>query len=148
MSMIVTVNQSNIHDAAYIHSVSWQESHRSFCKADFIAIHTPEHQEMYLRRKIEEGSRVFMLIEQIPVGIVSLKNNMIEDLYVLPAYQNQGFGSMLLQYAIAQCANTPTLWILENNHLAEKLYRRAGFKETGRRNAITDSLDEIEFALN
>jgi predicted GNAT family acetyltransferase len=50
-----------------------------------------------------------------------------------------------LQYAIDQCADTPTLWILENNKRAERLYRRMGFKETGRKNLITHGLDEIEF---
>ena len=37
--------------------------------------------------------------------------------------------------------------ILENNRDAERLYRREGFRATGRRNAITDGLDEIELAL-
>ncbi len=145
--MIVSVNQSNIHDSAIIHSVSWQDSHRSFCSADFIAMHTPEHQEAYLQTKIDAGSKVFMLIEQNPIGIVSLTNSMIEDLYVLPEYQNHGYGSDLLHFAISECSDTPTLWILENNQRAERLYRREGFKETGRRNVITDGLDEIEFAL-
>ena len=54
---------------------------------------------------------------------------------------------MLLQYAVSQCSGTPTLWILENNTRAGKLYQKAGFRETGNRNAITDGLDEIEFAL-
>ena len=145
--MIVSVNQSNIHDAAIIHSVSWQDSHRSFCSADFIAMHTPEHQEAYLQTKNDAGSKVFMLIEQNPIGIVSLTGSMIEDLYILPEYQNHGYGSDLLHFAISECSDTPTLWILENNQRAERLYRREGFKETGRRNVITDGLDEIEFAL-
>ena len=46
--MIVPVDQSNLYQAAEIHSVSWQDSHRSFCSADFIALHTPEHQLEYL----------------------------------------------------------------------------------------------------
>lgn len=146
--MIVPVDASNIHDAAVIHSVSWQESHRSFCNADFVALHTPEHQEEYLLQKMNEGSRVFMLIHQNPVGIVSLKDNLIEDLYVLPDYQNRGYGSALLRYAISQCSGAPTLWILENNTRAQRLYQRAGFRQTGNRNIITDGLDEIEFALN
>ena len=145
---IVPVDSSNIHDAAVIHSVSWQESHRSFCNADFIALHNPAHQEAYLLRKMNEGSKVFMLIRQQPMGIVSIKDNLIEDLYVLPDHQNKGYGSTLLQYAIHQCNGTPTLWILENNTLAQKLYERAGFRETGYRNRITDGLDEIEFALH
>ena len=130
--MIVSVNQSNIHDAAIIHSVSWQDSHRSFCSADFIAMHTPEHQEAYLQQKIDAGSKVFMLIEQNPIGIVSLTDSMIEDLYVLPEYQNHGYGSDLLHFAISECADTPTLWILENNENAKRLYLKMGFQETGR----------------
>ena len=146
--MIVSVNHSNIRDAAVIHSVSWQESHRSFCSADFVAQHTPDRQEKYLQQKIDDGSRVFMLIEQEPVGIVSLTGSMMEDLYVLPEYQNRGYGSRLLCFAIGQCAATPTLWILENNYRAAELYRKNGFRETGKRNTITDGLDEIEFSLH
>ena len=43
--MIVTVDQSNLEEAAAIHSVSWQESHRSFCSPEFVALHTPQHQK-------------------------------------------------------------------------------------------------------
>ena len=145
--MIVTVDQSNLFEAAAIHSVSWQESHRSFCSPEFIALHTPQHQETYLRKKIDNGSRLFIMIADKPVGVVSVTGNLIEDLYILPDYQHQGFGTRLLHFAIEQCDGVPTLWILENNKGAEKLYRREGFRETGRKNAITDKLDEIEFSL-
>ena len=84
--MIVSVDQSNMHEAAVIHSVSWQDSHKSFCEAAFVAAHTPEHQEAYLRQKMHDESQVFMFIAQIPVGIVSVKDSVIEDLYVLPEY--------------------------------------------------------------
>ena len=146
-AVIVPVDSSNIHDAAVIHSVSWQESHRSFCDADFVALYSPEHQEEYLLQKMNNGSRIFMLIHQNPIGIVSVTDNLIEDLYVLPDHQSRGFGSMLLQYAINQCSAAPTLWILENNTRAQKLYERKGFRKTGNRNFITEGLDEIELAL-
>ena len=86
-----------------------------------------------------------MLVDEKPVGIVSVTGSLIEDLYIHPDMQNMGYGTKLLQYAIDQCADTPTLWILENNKRAERLYRRMGFKETGRKNLITHGLDEIEF---
>ena len=96
---------------------------------------------------MEDGSRVFILWEDGPVGIVSVTGSLIEDLYVLPDRQNQGYGTKLLLFAIGQCTGTPTLWILENNTGAERLYRRMGFQATGKRNNITNGLDEIEFAL-
>ncbi len=146
--MIVTVDKSNLEEAATIHSISWQESHRSFCSPEFIALHTPHHQREYLREKIDHGSRVFMLIEDKPIGVVSVTGSLIEDLYILPEYQSRGYGTCLLRYAIGQCEGIPALWILENNKGAEKLYRREGFRKTGRKNMITDRLDEIEFSLS
>ena len=88
-----------------------------------------------------------MLVEEEPIGIVSVTDGLIEDLYILPDMQNMGYGTKLLLFAVGQCTDTPTLWILENNKDAERLYRRMGFQETGRKNAITNELDEIEFAL-
>ncbi len=145
--MIVPVDEMNLGQAAVIHSISWQESHRAFCTSDFIGMHTPDRQREYLKRKMNDGAKLYMLMDERPVGIVSVTDSLIEDLYVLPDMQNMGYGTQLLQYAEAQCKDIPTLWILENNVNAERLYRRMGFTETGRRNPITDGLDEIEFAL-
>ena len=96
--------------------------------------------------ELKNGYKLFMLLDARPVGIVSVKESLIEDLYVLPEKQNKGFGSALLEFACAKCAGTPTLWILENNVNAARLYRRMGFTETGRRNIVATGLDEIEFA--
>ena len=88
-----------------------------------------------------------MLVDDEPVAVVSVTGSLIEDLYVLPGRQNKGYGTLLLEYALRQCAGTPTLWILENNKGAERLYRRMGFRKTGRVHTVTDGLDEIEFTL-
>ena len=45
--MIVSVDTSNLFQAATIHSISWQESHRDFCTPDFVAAHTPDRQRDY-----------------------------------------------------------------------------------------------------
>ena len=145
--MIISVDVTNLLQAATIHSISWKESHRAFCMPDFVASHTPDRQRNYLSNKMNSGTKIYMLVEEKPIGIVSVTHSLIEDLYVLPNMQNMGYGTKLLQYAIDQCTDTPTLWILENNIKAERLYRRMGFKKTGRKNSITGGLDEIEFAL-
>ena len=145
--MIISVDVTNLLQAATIHSISWKESHRAFCMPDFVASHTPDRQRNYLSNKMNSGTKIYMLVEEKPIGIVSVTNSLMEDLYVLPDMQNMGYGTKLLQYAIDQCTDTPTLWILENNINAERLYQRMGFMRTGRRNSIASGLDEIEFAL-
>ena len=146
-SVIIPVDETNLLSAAVIHSISWKESHRSFCTPDFIEMHTPERQQGYISGKMRDGTKFYMLTDEEPAGIVSVKDSLIEDLYVLPDKQNMGYGTKLLQYAIARCTGIPTLWILENNVNAERLYRRMGFRKTGKKHSITNGHDEIEFAL-
>ncbi|MCR5074584.1 MAG: GNAT family N-acetyltransferase [Ruminococcus sp.] len=145
--MIIPVNEQNIMEAAIIHSISWRESHRAFCTPEFIESHSPERQLRYMRDKMNKGTKFFILVDEEPVGVVSVTDSLIEDLYVLPEKQKMGYGTKLLEYAIGQCPDTPSLWILENNVNAERLYCRMGFAKTGRINAITDKLAEIELAL-
>ena len=145
--MIIKIDITNLSEAAEIHSISWKESHSSFCSPDFVEMHTPERQREYLQKKMNSGSKVYMLVEDKPIGIVSIKECLIEDLYILPDKQNMGYGTKLLQFAIKQCTGIPTLWILENNTGAKRLYHRMGFRETGKINAITDELNEIELSF-
>ena len=145
--MIIPVNEQNVMEAAIIHSISWRESHRDFCTPEFIESHSPERQLRYIRDKMNKGTKFFILVDEEPVGVVSVTDSLIEDLYVLPGMQNRGYGTELLRFAISLCTDVPVLWILENNTGARRLYHRMGFVETGRRHSITDRMDEIEFAL-
>ena len=146
--MIVLVDEKNIIEAAKIHSISWIDSHKSFCTSEFINMHSPENQQVYIENKIHSGSKFYMLVEDKPIGVVSITYSLIEDLYILPDKQNKGYGTKLLKFAIEKCIGIPTLWILENNIGAKRLYLRMGFMETGRISAITDTLNEIELSLH
>ena len=100
-----------------------------------------------MQNKINCGSKFYMLVEDMPVGVVSVKECLIEDLYILPDKQKMGYGTKLLQFAIEKCTGIPTLWILENNTNTKRLYHKMGFQETGRIHAIAEKLDEIELRL-
>lgn len=142
--MIYEAKESDMDIAGYIHSVSWKESHKGFCEPDFVELHTAERQSGYLRVKIKDGSRLYILKKDRAVGIVSVKGSLIEDLYVLPSEQNKGYGTELLKFAMNKCDGTPSLWILENNIDAERLYLRNGFRRSGKLNAISKKISEIE----
>ncbi len=144
---IINVCATNIRDAGRIHSESWKESHKGFCSAEFIARHTVEAQIEYIRKEMSQGKLFYMLIDQNPVGIVSVCGNLIENLYVLPAEQNKGYGTELLRYAIEKCDGNPTLWILSNNKSAYHLYSKNGFIESGNRKHLKEGLYEIEMIM-
>ena len=142
----VEVTEQNIADAGRIHSESWKESHRSFCSVEFVEKHTPIAQAEYLRREMNAGKSVYMLIDDYPVGIVSVHGGLIENLYVLPSEQCKGYGTQLLKFAIQKCQSTPKLWILNINEGAYRLYTKNGFNETGNRKKLNKNLYEMELA--
>lgn len=145
--MIVPVTPSNRMDAAYVHSESWKASHAAICTPEFVALHTPERQARYLEDEAARGARLYLLMEEKPVGIVSVRGSRIENLYVLPDEQNKGYGTRLLAFAVQQCTGCPTLWVLNTNEGARRLYERNGFRPTGNIVQHNGGLDEIEFRL-
>ena len=143
--MINLVCDANIRQAAEVHAISWRESHRGICSEAFIAVHTTERQMGYLQSQMDKGADVYLLYDGTrPVGIVSLLGEMIGDLYVLPDEQGRGFGTELLHFAMEKCEGTPTLWVLNSNRRAMKLYERLGFRATGERHVLSETLSEIE----
>ena len=145
--MILPVTRQNTHQAAVIHSESWKESHKDLCSAGFLEAHTPERQKSYLEAEMEQGAQIYMLVDQKPVGIVSVQGCLIANLYVLPSEQNKGYGTRLLAFAVTKCQGPPSLWVLSSNQRARKFYERNGFRPTGTVVQHTDTLWELEFRL-
>ena len=137
---IMNEEWNKLYEAAKIHSESWKESHKAFCSKEFVEKHNIERQLEYLRNEINNGKDVYMLIDNIPVGIVSVKDSLIENLYILPEEQGKGYGTELLKFAINKCNNIPSLWILNNNEKAYKMYNKHGCIKTGKENILSDEL--------
>lgn len=145
--MIQPVTQAELAQAAWIHSESWKDSHREICSPEFLALHTPERQKRYLESEIAKGAHLYLLTDGKPIGIVSIRGSLIENLYVLPDEQNKGYGTQLLSFAVKACTGIPTLWILSTNEGAKRLYERHGFRETGNSIRHTGGLYELELCL-
>ena len=144
---IAQVDETNLDAAAEVHTIGWRVSHEEICTPEFVATHTTATQRDYLRQKLKGGSRIFLLTDGIPLGLVSVTENRIGDLYVVPDRQGQGYGTLLLQHAIRECSGTPTLWILETNRRAARFYEHRGFCPTGEVNRTSGPLAEIAYAF-
>jgi GNAT superfamily N-acetyltransferase len=66
------------------------------------------------------------------VGFALVHHGALESLYVLPAFQGRGIGSVLLARAQAAHPGGLTLWVFERNAGARALYARHGFVEIDR----------------
>lgn len=142
--MFELVTSETIGIAAEIHSISWKDSHKSFCSEQFVKAHTVERQKQYIQSEMNCGKKFYILVENGPKGIVSVKANMIENLYVLPEEQRKGYGTQLLQYAETLCRGTPTLWVRSNNDKAISLYMKSGYQFSGNSHFLSTEVQELE----
>ena len=141
--VIVPLTDALLDEAARVHSESWRASH-GFCSPEFIEAHTPQRQRAMIEAQRDAGVRFFLLLRGgACLGLVSVQDDLIENLYVHPAHWHEGIGRQLLAYAESLCAR-PRLYVLCNNDRAIRIYTRAGYRFTGRENRLSDTLTERE----
>ena len=143
MFMIEPVDDANLMAAAEVHGASWRKSHTEICSAEFVAAHTTQRQANYLQTELNRGKRLFLLTDGIPMGVVSVFEDCIENLYVHPDHWGRGYGTALLQFAESQC-KTPRLWVLNTNKQARRFYENRGYRVTGREKVLSETLRELE----
>ena len=145
--MIVKVNEENLQTAAEIYAESWQNTYCALYSESFVKRHTTARQKAYLEKAMQSGKQLYMLVKESPVGIISIKDSLIEDLFVLPAEQHKGYGTELLLFAIERCSGNPYLCVLNKNEKALSLYRKSGFHMTGKMHSFSNQLTELEMAI-
>ena len=88
------------------------------------------HSDENIMRDLNKGT-VYLLItdEGNAAGTVTLTDNEIDRLFVLPSYQGKGYGRALLDFAENEIAKTYDKIIIHASMSAKKIYLKRGFKE-------------------
>ena len=75
------------------------------------------------------------LVEEEPIGSVSVGRGRLRTLYVLPEQQGTGIGSDLHDFALVRLADLgwteARLWTLTENHVSRRFYERRGWTLSG-----------------
>ena len=87
---------------------------------------------------LDRLSRTWVYDDGVVKGLVAVRGEEIEKLYVEPAFQSQGIGARLLEHAVSNLG-ARWLWALEKNVRALRFYARHGFVPTGERTSEGDT---------
>jgi len=132
-----------------IHVETWRAAYPGMVPDQTLIGMTVDGKAAAWRRALERGAkREITLIaeaEEGPVGFASAGPNRdsvlpfageVQTLYVLPDWQNQGIGRLLLQGCFARLSNhgitSAVIWVLADNP-ARFFYERMGGKRVGER---------------
>ena len=93
---------------------------------DFFLQH---HSREYVLADIENG--IVWLLEEdgCLIGTVTIKENAINRLFVLPGYQSRGYGSKLMDFAEAKIAEKFSCIHIDSSLAAKEMYLKRGYKE-------------------
>ncbi len=78
----------------------------------------------------EKLENIWLYDDEFVKGMIHLKDDWIQELYVDTFFQNQGIGAALINFAIKQM-NCKYLWVLKKNKRAIEFYTVHGFMITG-----------------
>lgn len=106
---------------------------------DFFIQH---HKTENIISDIESGF-VYILVDNnsAAVGTVTVKDNEINRLFVLPEYQGKGFGSALLDFAEEKVFENHDEIVISASLPAKSIYLRRNYKETSYHRIAADNGD-------
>ena len=103
----------------------------------FLTHHSDEH----ISEDISDN-RVFVLYEdRAPIGTVTIKDNNINRLFVLPDFQNKGYGKALLDFSEKKILESYECVQIDASFPAKRIYLKRGYKEIEYNIIETDSGD-------
>ena len=77
-----------------------------------------------------ENRRVWLLKENgYFVGTVTIKENAVNRLFVLPEFQSRGYGSQLMDFAEEEIAEKYSKIHIDSSLAAKEMYLKRGYKE-------------------
>lgn len=108
---------------------------------DFFSKH---HNELAISNDIQAGCVFVATIEDDAiVGTVTIKENEICRLFVLPQYQKMGYGSQLLDFAECSIFQQYDTCVLDASLASKEIYLHRGYSNIGTYSIQTDSKDVL-----
>lgn len=95
---------------------------------DFFCGH---HSKEHILKGIESGNTGVLTDCNIVVGTGCFNGNHITGLYVLPSYQNRGYGSYIMDCLESEIAKSHDTVVLDASLSAVFLYEHRGYKTVG-----------------
>lgn len=160
---MVCLRRATLSDAekmAEVHARSWESAYAGLLPTEIIAA-TSARRPLLWQRILEEpgGHEKYAVCEGDKiVGLLVISTSRDEgappgafevvSLYLLPEHFGKGYGGEAMRYACERAAelgyHAVTLWVLEDNTRARKIYEKHGFRFDGTRKEIVIGVPKIE----
>ena len=116
-----------LNDAYYFNELNVRDSAAEFAEAEMLR-------------------QTFVYDDGIIKGFARIQGNLLDKLFIEPAFQSKGIGAALLQFSVEHGADH--LWALEYNKRGIAFYQRHGFRLTGEKIIEDEWVPLVKMALD
>lgn len=87
------------------------------------------HSDEHIMADISDGKVFLLFVDEEPVGTVTISDNNINRLFVLPSCQHKGYGKKLLDFAEKKILDSYVCVQIDASFPAKRIYLKRGYKE-------------------
>ncbi len=129
----MNIRQATESDFESVKKITQETIHEVYPKyypAGAVKFFSEHHADEKIIRDINAGI-VYLVVtdDGVPAGTVTLTENEIDRLFVLPEFQGKGYGRALLDFAEERIAASYDVIILHASLPAKNVYLKRGFRE-------------------
>ncbi len=127
---IVRAKENDLETVKKITQTTIREVYPKYYPSGAVEFFSEHHSDEKIMRDINAGI-VYLIItdDGVPAGTVTLTDNEIDRLFVLPAFQGKGYGRALLDFAQEAIAKNYDVIKLHASLPAKSIYLKRGFHE-------------------
>lgn len=141
--MIIKAKENQVNIVREITQRTICEVYPQYYPAGAVEFFREHHNDVNIMKDIK-NEIVFLLLDQEQyVGTVTIKNNEICRLFVLPEFQHHGYGRKLMEYAEENISSTYSEIVLDASLPAKNIYKLRGYTETEYRKILTEFGDYL-----
>jgi len=129
----MNIRQATTSDFEAVKKITQETIHAVYPKyypAGAVRFFSEHHADEKIMRDITAGI-VYLVVDDscVPAGTVTLTDNEVDRLFVLPAFQGRGYGRALLDFAEERISEKYDVIILHASLPAKNIYLKRGFRE-------------------
>ena len=129
----MNIRQATVGDFEAVKKITQKTIHAVYPKyypAGAVRFFSEHHADEKIMRDITAGI-VYLVVDDscVPAGTVTLTDNEVDRLFVLPEFQGRGYGRALLDFAEERISEKYDVIILHASLPAKNIYLKRGFRE-------------------
>lgn len=140
---IIKADKNSFEDVKKITHTTIMEIYPKYYPPGAVEFFLKHHSGESIVNDIEDG-KVYLLIDDGDVvGMVTISENDINRLFVMPRCQHKGYGRTLLDFAEKEILKNYSFVEMDASLPAKRIYRKRGYKETEYNTVKTDNGDYL-----